>query len=56
MNPVMKIVKDIRPEIMEQDFDSECSLKLSIREKKSDELKSRLLSVTGAAVDELITV
>ena len=54
MNEVMKIVKDMQPEIKKQSFDSECSIKLSIREKKSDELKNRLLSVASTAVNELM--
>ncbi|MDR2563758.1 MAG: IMPACT family protein [Prevotellaceae bacterium] len=45
MNPIMKIIKDMQAEIVEQNFDSECYIKLRIRAGKTQELKSRLSNV-----------
>jgi putative IMPACT (imprinted ancient) family translation regulator len=45
MNDIMKIVKDMQPEITEQHFDTECVLTLSIRMSKAQELKNRLTGV-----------
>lgn len=42
MNDVMKIVKDMNPRIVEQNFDNTCEIILSIRETLADELEARL--------------
>lgn len=42
MNAVMKIVKDMNPQIINQVFDNTCELTLSIRKSYADELKTRL--------------
>lgn len=42
MNDVMKIVKDMNPRIVEQNFDNTCEIILSIRESLADELEARL--------------
>ena len=51
MNQVMKIVKEMQLKIEEQDFDSECSIKLSIREGKSDELRNKLSTVASVVIE-----
>ena len=42
MNDVMKIVKDMNPRIVEQNFDNTCEIILSIRESLADEVEARL--------------
>lgn len=45
MNDVMKIVKDLEPQIVSQDFDMDCKMSLSIRKAKYDEMMARLNKV-----------
>ena len=42
MNQVMKIVKDMQPRIVSQNFDNTCQIKLAIRQSMAQELESRL--------------
>ena len=42
MNQVMKIVKDMGVRIVEQDFQTSCTIKLSVRKSMADELTRRL--------------
>ena len=42
MNEIMRIVKEEEPTILEQQFDMECMLKLSIRQRDYDKLKTKL--------------
>lgn len=42
MNSVMKIVKDMQPRIVAQDFQTTCSITLSIRKSLMPQLKKRL--------------
>ena len=42
MNSVMRIVKDMKPRIISQNYDGVCEIKLSIRKSEADILKSRL--------------
>lgn len=42
MNSVMRIVKEMQPKIVSQDYDNTCTIVLSIRKSKAEELKSRL--------------
>lgn len=42
MNAVMKIVKDMQPRIVAQDFQTTCSITLAIRKSLMPELKKRL--------------
>lgn len=51
MNGVMKVVKEMEPDIIEQQFDNLCEMKLSIRQANADELEARLLKVEGAEVE-----
>ena len=42
MNAVMKVVKDMQPRVISQQFDTTCSITLSIRRSLAEELRSRL--------------
>ena len=45
MNAVMKVVKDMQPRIVSQDFQTTCSITLSIRRSLMPQLKQRLESI-----------
>lgn len=45
MNDVMKIIKDLEPIILEQEYDMDCIMSLRIRKMLFDQLKSRLEKV-----------
>lgn len=47
MNDVMKLVKEMEPNILHQQFDMDCAMTLIIRKSKSDELSSRLEKIEG---------
>lgn len=51
MNDVMRIVKDMQPRIVDQQFDNLCTMRLSIRESESEQLIGRLEKVEGATLD-----
>jgi uncharacterized YigZ family protein len=51
MNDVMRIVKDMQPRIVDQQFDNLCTMTLSIRESESEQLIGRLEKVEGATVE-----
>lgn len=42
MNDVMKVVKDLEPQILEQHYDMDCSMSLRIRKSLYDQLIARL--------------
>lgn len=42
MNDVMRIVKEMQPKIVEQTYDNNCQIKLSIRRSEAEQLQSRL--------------
>lgn len=42
MNDVMRIVKEMNPRIVGQQFDNTCSIKLSIRKSEAEQLRTRL--------------
>jgi len=42
MNEVMRIVKEMQPRIVSQQFDNTCSISLSIRKSQAEELRQRL--------------
>ncbi len=48
MNAVMKVVKDMQPRIVAQDFQTTCSITLSIRKSLMPQLKQRLESLAFA--------
>lgn len=47
MNDVMKIVKDLKPAIVSQDFNITCSMVLEVRKSECGILKDRLSKVEG---------
>ena len=51
MNDVMRIVKDLQPRVVSQEFDNACKMRLLVRESESEELIGRLRKVDGAIVD-----
>lgn len=53
MNDVMKVVKDMHPDIISQTFDNLCEMELSIRESLSEQLSGKLGSSEGVEVEEL---
>ena len=42
MNDVMRIVKDMEPRIVNQQFDNTCEIKLAIRKSMAEQLRERL--------------
>ena len=42
MNDVMRIVKEMNPRIVDQQFDNTCSIQLSIRKSEVEQLRTRL--------------
>ena len=51
MNDVMRIVKDMQPRVVDQQFDNLCTMTLTIREGDSEQLIGRLEKVEGATVE-----
>ena len=45
MNSVMKVVKDLEPRIVAQDFQMTCSITLSIRKTMMPQLRARLEAI-----------
>ena len=42
MNDVMRVVKDMQPRIISQNYDNTCEITLSIRQSEASQLRSRL--------------
>ena len=53
MNDIMRIVKDMQPRIVSQEFDNMCNMTLAIREAAAEQLEGRLSKVEGAVIDVL---
>ena len=53
MNDVMRIIKEEQPRIEEQIFDNLCSMTLSIRQSRAEQVIGRLRKVEGATLDIL---
>ena len=51
MNDMMRIIKDMKPDILSQEFDKSCSMTLSIRESLAGELTGRIEKVDSAIID-----
>lgn len=45
MNSVMKVVKDMQPRIVRQQFDNTCSITLAIKQSMAEELQRRLAAL-----------
>jgi len=52
MNDVMKVIKDLKPVIVHQDFDMSCSMRLEIRKSEFEILKSRIENIEGTKITE----
>jgi uncharacterized YigZ family protein len=50
LNDVMKIVKEINPQILTQKFDMDCEMTLQIRQSEAGKLKERLLKVESLII------
>lgn len=53
MNSVMSVVKEMSPNILEQVFDNNCIMRLSIRNSEFDILVSKLDKILGVSVEKL---
>ena len=51
MNDVMRVVKEMRPEVLEQRFDNLCTMRLSIRAGRADALCERLQKIEGIQIE-----
>lgn len=52
MNDVMKVLKEEDPEILARDFEMECKMTLSIRQKDMPRLKERLSKIESLVIEE----
>ncbi len=52
MNDVMKVLKEEEPEVLSRNFEMECEMTLSIRQKDMPQLKERLLKIESLAIEE----
>ena len=52
MNDVMRIVKELQPQIIAQQFDNLCTMRLAIRESRAAELIEKLRKAGGSVRDE----
>lgn len=52
MNDVMKIVKEEAPDVLERNFEMECEMLLSIRQKQMAQLRARLEKVESLSFSE----
>lgn len=50
MNRVMKVVKDMEPRVLRQDFDISCRMRLSIRLRDAETLAERMAGIEGVIV------
>lgn len=51
MNDVMRVVKEMRPEVLEQRFDNLCTMRLSVRAGRADALRERLQKIEGIQIE-----
>ena len=52
MNDVMKVLKEEEPEVLSRNFEMECEMELSIRQKDMPRLKERLLKIESLSIEE----
>ena len=53
MNSVMGIIKDLSPNILEQQFDNDCKMTLSIRNSEFERLVAKLDKVIGVEIETI---
>lgn len=51
MNEVMRIVKEMSLQILDQSFDNMCAMKLAIRQSDAEKLKSKLGNIIGVIIE-----
>lgn len=51
MNEVMRIVKEMSPQILDQSFDNMSAMKLAIRQSDAEKLKSKLENIIGVIIE-----
>ena len=51
MNEVMRIVKEMSPQILDQSFDNMSAMKLAIRQSDAEKLKSKLGNIIGVIIE-----
>ena len=51
MNEVMRIVKEMSPQILDQSYDNMCAMKLAIRQSDAEKLKSKLENIIGVIIE-----
>ena len=51
MNDVMKVLKEEEPEVLSRNFEMECEMTLSIRQKDMPRLKERLLKIESLSIE-----
>lgn len=52
MNDVMKVIKEMNPEIVQQKFDNFCSIQLEIRQAEAEKLISKLDKINGIVFEQ----
>ncbi len=52
MNAVMRVVKEMQPDVLSQNFDNVCDMRISIRRGRAEELQGRLLKCEGLTLKE----
>ena len=52
MNEVMKVVKDMEPQIMSQDFDMDCRMTLRIRKGETERMKEKLKKIETLSIED----
>ena len=50
MNGVMKVVKEMSPKVLSQDFDNLCVMRLAIRQSRAEQLVDKLSKIEGVTV------
>ncbi|MEG0500359.1 MAG: YigZ family protein, partial [Rikenellaceae bacterium] len=50
MNSVMAVIKEFSPNILEQHFDNDCTMRLSIRRSEYDPMVSKLEKIIGLQI------
>ena len=55
MNDVMKVIKGVDLKILNQEFDNDCRMTVSIRSDNAPMLVSRLADIDAVRIDELLT-
>lgn len=53
LNDFMKVVKDMKPDILSQEFDNVCTVRLSIRRGLEDEFAGRASKIEGIEIEHL---